>query len=167
MSSSRTAKYFKKTFKIDLTIDEMLAKMDEYAQPFYERWIPLKPYVREKLMQLKKDGHSLNILTASPHKMLDPCLKRLGIWGLFDNVWSCDDFKTTKSDVNIYNLVAEKLNIDISELIFFDDNIEAIRTAKKVNCLVYGVYDDSSLEQIETIKKSADKFIYSFEEIEL
>ena len=54
MSSSRTAKYFKKTFKIDLTIDEMLAKMDEYAQPFYERWIPLKPYVREKLMQLKK-----------------------------------------------------------------------------------------------------------------
>lgn len=55
--------------------------------------------------------------------MLDPCLKRLGIWDLFDHVWSCDDFNTTKSDPQIYQLAAEKIGRRVDEIIFVDDNV--------------------------------------------
>ncbi len=62
---------------------------------------------------LKAQGYSLNVLTASPHRMLDACLKRNGIYNLFDNVWSCDDFSTTKSDVQIYHMAAERLHTTV------------------------------------------------------
>ena len=41
------------------------------------------------LKSLKEKGADLNVLTASPHSMLDVCLKRLGIYDIFTNVWSC------------------------------------------------------------------------------
>ena len=56
--------------------------------------IPVKKNVISTLEKLKEAGCDLNILTASPHAMLDVCLKRLGIYDLFTNVWSCDDFST-------------------------------------------------------------------------
>lgn len=41
--------------------------------------IPAKPNVADVLGQLRKQGCSRNILTASPRAVLDPCLKRLGL----------------------------------------------------------------------------------------
>ena len=96
-----TAEYFK-TLGVTASTDELQALMTEYARREYECNIGAKVDVIDSLLALKREGASLNILTASPHTMLDPCLKRLGIWDLFDNVWSCDDFGTTKSNPKIY-----------------------------------------------------------------
>ena len=82
--------------------DELVATMNEYAIYEYTNNIPAKPNVIDTLQKLKASGASLNVLTASPHTTLDPCLKRIGIYDIFDNVWSCDDFGTTKADPNIY-----------------------------------------------------------------
>ena len=81
------------------------------------------------LQQLKARGDCLNVLTASPHMTLDPCLKRLELFELFDNVWSCDDFSTTKADVNIYKMAAEKIGVPVEEVLFLDDNFNADKTA--------------------------------------
>ncbi|MBR4072858.1 MAG: HAD family hydrolase, partial [Clostridia bacterium] len=110
-----TAEYFRNQLNVPLTYEEMFDLMDSYALPMYRDKIPLKESVAEFLNNMS-EKYSLNVLTASPHKMLDPCLKRLGIYGAFDNVWSCDDFKTTKSDVNIYKKVAEKLGCKVKDI---------------------------------------------------
>ena len=103
--------------------------MDEYALPRYRDEIPLKEGVEDYLRRMKAMGVRLNILTASPHKMLDPCLKRLGVWELFDKVWSCDDLGTVKSDPEIYRIAARELGVRTAEVAFFDDNLGAVRTA--------------------------------------
>ena len=124
----------------------------------YHKHIPLKEDVFSTLTKLKEQGNSLNVLTASPHITLDPCLKRLGVFDLFDNLWSCDDFQMTKSNPEIYTKVGEKLGVKPEEIIFVDDNIKALNTAKSAGLKVYGVYDKSSEEFTEEIKKVADGY---------
>jgi len=159
-----TAKYFIE-LGLNKSIEEIAAKMGEYAIFEYENNIGAKENVVDVLIKLKKAGASLNVLTASPHITLDPCLKRIGIYDLFDNVWSCDDFETTKANPEIYKMAAEKLGKKVNEVLFLDDNLNADKTAKEAGMLVCGVYDKSSEEYTEEIKKVSDYYISDFSEL--
>lgn len=159
-----TAKYFI-GLGVKASVEELTAKMTAYATKAYAEEICAKDGVIESLRALKARGDSLNVLTASPHTMLDPCLKRIGIYDLFDNVWSCDDFGTTKADPEIYKAAANRLGVDVGEVIFLDDNYNADKTAKEAGMVVYGVYDLSSEEFTDEIRLVTDKYIVNFKEL--
>ena len=159
-----TAKYFN-TLGVDMPVDELVSKMISYATVEYAENIQAKPGVVEALLELKARGCSLNVLTASPHSLLDVCLKRLGIYNLFDNVWSSDDFGLTKANPEIYKEAARRLGVLPTEVIFADDNPGALKTAKLGGMRAYGVYDASAEEYIEEMKSIADKYVYEFSEL--
>ncbi len=159
-----TAKYFKE-LGLDMTIEEIVSLMNTYALDEYTHRIAAKKNVIQTLKKLKENNADLNVLTASPHSMLDVCLKRLGIYDLFTNVWSCDDFNTTKGDPAIYKMAAEKIGKPIDEILFLDDNYEADKTAKMSGIKVCGVYDQSSQDYVEDIKNVSDYYIYDFSEL--
>ena len=159
-----TAKHFK-GMGLDRDVDEIVAMMNDYAYIQYRDFIQAKNNVIEVLKKLKDEGASLNVLTASPHLALDVCLKRLGIFDLFDNVWSCDDFSTTKADVNIYKMAAEKIGVPVEEVLFLDDNFNADKTAVEAGMKVCGVYDASSDEYTQEIKKICHHYINDFSEL--
>lgn len=131
----------------------------------YAFHIPAKPHVIEVLQKLKDQGASLNILTASPHTTLDPCAKRVGLWALCDNIWSCDDFGTTKADPEIYRMAAKRLGVNVEDVLFLDDNCNADRTAKEAGMKVCGVYDDSSRDYEAEMRSICDAYIYDFTEL--
>ncbi len=160
-----TAEYFIQHLGAKGSVQDLIADMDEYAMQEYAYRIPAKVSVEETLIRLKERGYSLNVLTASPHRMLDVCLKRLRLFTLFDNVWSCEDFGMTKSNVQIYHQVAERLQTSAENCIFFDDNIHALMVAKQAGMQVIGVYDDSALEYREEIQKTVSQYIYRFDEM--
>lgn len=157
-----TAKYYVEILGLNKDIDYLMDLMQSYCLTHYQNTIPLKDGVYDYLINMKKQNKSLNILTASPHSALDSCLKRLKVYDLFDNVWSCDDFKTTKTNPKIYEMVAEKLNRKCQEIVFFDDNINSIKTAKGANMQTVGVFDISGKGFNEQLKKTADHYIDSF-----
>lgn len=159
-----TAKYFRE-MGISLSEEDMIALMNKYAYDEYANNIPAKSNVITTLKELKKNGASLNVLTASPHTTLDVCLKRLGIFDIFDNVWSCDDFETTKADKKIYEMAAAKLGVPLEEVLFLDDNLNADQTAKAAGMMVCGVFDKSSEMYTEEIKAATDYYIYDFSEL--
>ena len=146
-------------------IDELVADMTRRAIYDYENNIEAKEGVAETLAELRRRGASLNVLTASPHAMLDPCLKRTGLYELFDNVWSCDDFNTTKADPAIYRMAADRLGVGVGEILFLDDNLGAIRTASAAGVETCGVYDASSADAAADMKSAADGYIESFGEL--
>jgi len=150
---------------IKLSLEEIIDCMKKYMLEEYLHNIPAKENVVSVLKTLKQNGADLNVLTASPHITLDACLKRLDMYDLFTNVWSCDDFNTTKSDPNIYKMVADKLGKQIQDILFLDDNLNADTTAKSAGMTVCGVYDDSSKEFTEQIKSATDFYIYDFKEL--
>lgn len=159
-----TAKYFIE-LGVKMSVEEILTLMAKYAIDEYTYRIPLKPHVKEKLEELKKDGHSLNVLTASPHMMLDVCLKRVGVYDMFDNVWSCDDFEYTKSDKRIYPEAAKRIGTDMADCVFLDDNYNAVLAAHQAGMKTIGVYDDSSAEYESQIREVTDGYIFDFSEL--
>ncbi len=159
-----TARYYVE-LGVPMTEEEIIAQMTRYAIDEYSFNVQAKNNVIDVLQQLKARGDSLHVLTASPHVTLDPCLKRLGIYDLFENVWSCEDFKTTKADPEIYRMAAQKIGQPVENILFLDDNYNADLTAKQAGMKVCGVYDDSSKEYAEEIRSIADHYIFDFEEL--
>ena len=137
-------KYFREVLGVEVEEQTLIKKMDEYALPKYRDEILLKAGVSEYLCFLSKKGVSLNVLTASPRRMVEPCLKRNGVYDLFDNVWSSEDFGKTKSDKTIYTDALERLSSRVEDAVFFDDNVVALKTAKSAGLYTVGVYDSSA-----------------------
>ena len=160
-----TARYYSDTLGLRKSKEELVNLMKNYMLDGYFYTIPAKENVIPVLNQLKQRGDSLNVLTASPHITLDACLKRLGIFDLFDNVWSCDDFCTTKANPEIYVMAAQRLNKKVEEVWFLDDNLNADLAAKASGMKVCGVYDDSSKAYVEEMKAAADAYIFNFSEL--
>lgn len=160
-----TAKYYIGELGLSMSYHQLIDTMKEYMLNAYLHTIPAKPNVIPVLKKLKEQGASLNVLTASPHITLDACLKRLGIWDVFDHIWSCDDFHTTKANPEIYVMAASKMNASVEDVLFLDDNLNANATAKSAGMLVCGVYDPSSDDYVQEIKDTADYYIYDFSEL--
>lgn len=160
-----TADYFIKTFDLNVSVEELIQAFKRNMEHAYFYDIPAKKNVIRVLRALKEKGASLNVLTASPHVTLDACLKRLEIFDLFDNVWSCDDFLTTKANPEIYKAVAKKLNVNVKDVLFLDDNLNADVTAKTAGMKVCGVFDESSADYIDQMKSVCDFYIYDFSEL--
>lgn len=162
---SGTAQYYIDTMGVPMSREQLMSVMKEYMMDAYFYTIPAKKNVPRVLQALKNRGASLNVLTASPHITLDACLKRLGLWELFDNVWSCDDFNTTKADPDIYVRAAAKMNTTPQKVLFLDDNLNADLTAKAAGMQVCGVYDESSKDYVAQMQETNNFYIFDFTEL--
>ena len=132
----------------------------------YINIIPAKAGVCHCLKKMKEQGIGLHVLTASPHKWLDHCLVRLGLYDLFDNVWSSDDFGTGKNNPMIYHAAAERMGARVEEITFLDDNINADLSARSAGLCVIGVYDKTSEDDAERMRRELDGYILDFSELE-
>ena len=164
LGTKGTIEYFI-SLGLDLPLEEIKAEIFARLVPLYRDVIVDKPHVSECLRAMKAAGMHLHILTASPHEYLDPCLKRIGLYDLFDNVWSSDDFGTGKTDPAIYAAAAERIGVTVSEVVFLDDNIHADRTAMLAGMRVIGVYDDTSADSEEEMRASLDGYVKDFSEL--
>ncbi len=160
-----TARYFIEVLGVKESEEALLARMNRYAYDEYATRIEAKEGVREALTALKERGGELHILTASPHAVLDVCLQRLSLFGLFTNVWSCDDFGTGKADVAIYRMAAERIGKPIGEILFLDDNYNAGKTAVEAGMRVCGVYDPSSSDYEEEIRAVSHHYVKDLREL--
>ncbi len=164
LGSDGTAEYFR-SIGVNETKEEILKMIGEYVYVEYMHNIEAKKDVVSTLEKLKETGTQLSILTACPHILLDPCLERLGIRELFTNIWSSDDFETSKNDVELYRIIAGKSGKPAGQIIFFDDNLNALKTAKTAGLNVCGVFDEASSDCINDIKAVADYYVYNISEL--
>ena len=155
-----TAKYFQ-SIGLDLPVERILEEMNAYLTPLYCNTIVEKAGVKDCLEAMKAAGIGLHVLTASPHRWLDPCLKRAGLFNLFDNVW----FGTGKTDPEIYRAAARRIGAEITDITFLDDNINADRTAKTAGMPVIAVYDDTSRDDEPAMRELCDGYINDFFEL--
>lgn len=162
-----TATYFREELGVTLSFAQMQQMMDAFALPKYRDEIVLKPGVEEFLRSSKARGIRLCVLTASPHKMVDPCLKHNGVWELFDQVWTCEDFGMTKSQVQIYTEALKRIGAQACDCAFFDDNLTAIETAAKAGLYTVAVYDATGEAFAPQLKAAADRYIRSFAELQI
>lgn len=150
---------------VKATLDQHVNKINGYLYEKYTTIVPLKDTVKETLSALKERGYTLHVLTASPHLYVDPCLKRLEVYDLFQNVWTIEDFGHTKSETVIYEMAADRLGAKLCDCIFVDDNFTAVSTAKKAGMQTVAVYEKLSESYKNELKNTADKYVYLFKEM--
>jgi HAD superfamily hydrolase (TIGR01509 family) len=160
-----TIAYFRDTLGLAIEQDIGVRELIDRLYPHYRDEIGIKDGVETFLRTAKAQGVSLNVLTANPHENLDVCLKRLGIYDLFDNVWSSDDFPTTKAEPATYVAAAERLGTTVDNCVFFDDNIVAVTTAMTAGMQGVGVYDPSGEGFAAEFKATANRYISSFADV--
>jgi HAD superfamily hydrolase (TIGR01509 family) len=150
---------------LDVSLESYLDFVSKTLYEAYTTRIELRSGVKEKLSELKAAGHSLNVLTASPHHYLDPCLRRHGIHDLFDKVWTIEDFGYTKAQTIIYTEAARRLDASIDRCVFVDDNATAVETAKKTGMYTVGIFDETSKDFAPQLKAVSDLYIEDFSQI--
>ena len=165
MDNAAIADYLRDVLGLQLDAAEILDRMQAFISADYRERIPAKATVPETLKALKAAGLHLHVLTASPHSLTDVCLKRLGLWALFDTVWSCEDFALPKTDEQIYHRVCEKIGATPAACVFADDNLLALTTAKKAGLTVVGVADPSDAEDSEKIRAVAYRYVETMKDI--
>lgn len=163
LGNGKTADYLA-SIGLNMTPEAILKYIGDVAVKEYTFNIPAKHGVESTLKIFKDKGFCLNVLTASSHPVVDMCLKRLGLYDYFDNVWSCDDFGMPKTNPEVYKAAAKRLGKECENCIVFDDNLGAVTTAKKAGMTVVGVYDETSKQYEEQMRQTADFYVYSLEE---
>ena len=145
--------------------EKLIEIMYDYLVDDYTNRVMIKPYVKEMLEKLQRDGIMIYALTASPHRTVDPCLAHNGISHFFEAVMSTDDLMMKKSDPEIYREVARRIGVCPDEIEFYDDNNIALRTAKSVGFRVIGVYDSTTVKYRAEIEALADGYVECFSEM--
>lgn len=147
------------------SIEEVIDRMDSKLLYEYTYNIKLKPFVREYLQKLKNEGARLYILTGSPHHIADVCLQKNGVYEMFDEVWTTDDYGLTKAGTELFFKVAEQIGCEMTEIHYFDDNPIAVMNARKAGYKVYGVVDVQKEDELELLKQNCDVLVESFEQL--
>lgn len=166
LGTYKAAIYTKETYNIKESVEEIIAEWGEIAKNEYSTHVKLKPGAKDYLLKLKNDGVKLSVATASDKELFENCLKKYGIFDLFDFFITVNEVGKGKSEPDIYLAAAEKMNVAPQECAVFEDILTALKTAKNAGFYCVGVFDDSSSKDTEEIKKLADKFIYNFSEME-
>ena len=157
------AEYFSAQMGVPLSAEQIYAIFTKRLEKAYKEDVLLKPRVKETLEALRAQGVRLNVLTATAYKLMAPCLQRNGVLHLFDNVWSAEDFQLSKSDVRIYQAVAERLGVTTAEYAMVDDNVQVLQTARKAGAYTIGMHDSFSKEDV--VRAACDRYIHTFDEL--
>ncbi len=159
------ADYTIKRFGLNDKKEDIIEEWNKIAIRLFASEVKLFDGAREYLSRLKKNGKKLSIATASHNELLIPCLINNGVYGLFDEIVTVSEVKAGKGKPDIYLKCAEKMGLEPSECVVFEDVPIAVSSAKSagfktVAYLSYGNFDDH-----EELIKISDKTIKGYDEL--
>ena len=161
-----SAKYYIRELGSKRSEEELVESFKEKLYREYTTNIYLKSGVAQYLRMLHGDGARLFVLTASPHLVTDACLKKNGVYDLFEKVWSVDDFGLTKSGTELFFEVAKTIGCNPSDVNYFDDSLIALKNATAAGYNTYGVYDRHTEDELDAMRSGiALRTVLSFDDL--
>lgn len=167
MSIVQAATYYQSNYGLTESVEEIISGVNGMIDHFYANVVTLKSGVLSYLHRLKADGVKMCIATATDRYMAEAALKRNGIFEFFSGILTCTEVGFGKDNPMIFEKALKVLGTDKNETLIFEDALHAIKTAKKSDFKVVGVFDQSSIMEQEKIKEISDYYINSFEECDL
>ena len=158
--------YTKNHFGLSMTEEEIMDRIQEMANSFYQNDVELKPYVREFLEALKAKGIPMAVATSSQQDFIEHGLGRNGALEYFKGIYSCADLGINKNFPDVYFKAAECIGAEPENIWVFEDAHHALMTAKNAGFKVAAVYDLSNEALLEETKREADIYLGDFREPE-
>lgn len=160
------AEYTIERFGLDEKPEDLTREWYEMAKEAYAREVKLKPHAREYLEALKGAGTRLAVATSSAMELLEPCLKRNGIYDLFDAFVTTMEVGKGKEFPDVYLEAARRIGTAPENCIVYEDILKGILAAKKAGCAqIVAMEEPASAYEAEAIHKEADYYIRDFSEL--
>lgn len=165
LSFEETAVYFKKRFNIEESIEEIMEDWHNMALEEYTHSVKLKSGAKDFLNLLRANNIKIALATSNSTTLLEIALKNNGIYEYFDVITTTNEVSRGKDFPDVYLLTAQKLNVDPSNCIVFEDILPAVMGAKAAGMKVIGVLDKAAAHQWKDILNTADRTIENFIEL--
>lgn len=162
LSLYQAAEYFISEYGVGLTPDEVVAGINLTVEQAYVNDVLPKAGVEAFLKELKSDGTTLCIATATDRYPIEAALKRCGMEQYFDAIFTCSEVGHGKDAPIIFRRAMEHFGADRGSTLVFEDALHAAQTAKSDGFRVVAVYDPSEKQQTE-LRRIADFCLDSFE----
>lgn len=159
------AKYTIETYHLSESVEQIVQIWLNMARHEYEYNVKLKNGVYQYLEFLKSKNIKIGIATSSNPYLTEPVLEHNGITRFFDTVCYTSQVGKGKEFPDIYLYTSEKLGVKPSECVVFEDIAEGISSAKTAGMKTIAVYDSTSENQADILKKISDKYIIDFSEM--
>ncbi len=165
MSFSETAVYFKKTFQIPDSIEEIKKTWVEMSLEKYQKQVPLKSGVRGFLDYLREQKIQMGIATSNGWDLVNEVLDVLKIREYFQVIATACEVAAGKPAPDVYLYVAGQLGVKPERCMVFEDVPAGIRSGKAAGMTVCGVEDDYSAHMGPEKRMLADYFIESYDQL--
>ncbi|MDR2109904.1 MAG: HAD family phosphatase [Spirochaetaceae bacterium] len=155
MTLTQSAGYMSRRYGIDLAPEEMIRQWEGAALWYYKNTIPLKKETADLVRKLYGAGLKLAVVTSCFPAACEAVLKRHDLGPFFSAVLYTDEAPRDKSFPDIWIAAAERLGLESSRCIVFEDTYHALRGARAAGMAFAAVYDDTCKEW-ELMRAEAD-----------
>lgn len=167
MSMYETALYFKKTFDLSDSPEELMSEWNNMARDEYLYRIGMKPGALEFLQKIFSARIPSALCTSNSRFLVSACLSAHKTLQQFDVIITSDDIKTGKPAPDIYLMAAEKLKVDPGNCLVFEDTLQGIMASRAAGCEVIGIDDVYTRDHFPEKKKLTKYMIDDFREIKV
>lgn len=157
--------YLKSEYRIATTEEKIAKGFNTILRECYLAGVEFKEYVPILLEKYKQKGIRMCVVTSTDKKIADEVLARLGIRDYFMHIITLEDSGGGKDTPEIFQKAVEALGTPKEETVVFEDGLLSIGGAKDAGLYVIAVADASEVQNKSVIKKLADEYIDSFEEM--
>ncbi len=164
MSTDESAAYLIKKYDLEYSIVEVKKIFYNLIKGIYKEDVELKAGVGDYLQAALLKGLDMCIVTAASRAIVEIVLERFELESYFKFIMTLDEEGLNKRSPEIYIIAANKLAYERDQIIVFEDSLHAVKSAKKADFKVIGVYDESSSKDGDEMREIVDAYIYDFKD---
>ncbi len=138
------AEYFLETTKVNATPAEVLRVWYDYMFIYYTKNIKFVKGVVEYIKNLKAQGKTIVLASATGDSLLYPVLRELQIDKLFNKIVTENEIGYSKRDPMFYAKLLKLLNTTPEDVFLFEDSYHSIFSAASVriqSCAILGQFN--------------------------
>lgn len=162
MSFTETAAFFKDFFQIPDSIEQMKSDWNQMAWDKYMHEVPLKPGIPEFLAGCRERGILLGIATSNSRELVENVAAAHHLKDYFACIMTGCDVERGKPSPDIYLAVANKLQVEPSRCLVFEDIVPGIMAGKNAGMEVCAVEDTYSTDARAAKEELADYYIEDY-----
>jgi len=112
------------------------------------------PQERLSLINKLKSSFSIYLLSNTNAIHINEIIKKTGVkkynkfYSLFNKVYYSHEIGLRKPNPEAFNIILKENNLNVSEVLFIDDSIQHIQSAKRLGIKTYHLTEDESIETI-------------------
>ncbi len=165
MTLAELCGYLKERYGIAAAEEKIAKGFNAKLREDYLESVDIKEYVPVLLEKFKQKGIAMCVTTSTDKAIAEEILIRLGIRDYFKYIVTCEESGGGKSDPQVFLNAHSLLGTPKDETVVIEDGLLAIKGAKEAGFYVTAIADKSEEENLDEIKKLADRYIEGFDEL--